>query len=278
MAPHSESVNVVVRCRPLNERELSGNETAAVQIDEANRQVHLGDAAQTFTFDSVFGAESEQADLFATVAQPIVEGALSGYNGTIFAYGQTGTGKTYTMDGGEGEQRGIIPRAFEHVFKTIEESGFAQCIVQASFLEIYMEEFRDLLKLDTPSKDIRVVDSGSGAKVHGASKHPVTSCTDLAKLLEVRCDAAARNHAASVSGRTCSVRRIPVHMGSALAPEPTHLLPTPAALAVVSTLGDARAALGTFHPRGPPDANIRPTPPCTACRPVSRHARWRRKR
>ena len=55
--------------------------------------------AKTFTFDTVFGADSTQLDVYNRVARPIVDNVLEGYNGTIFTYGQTGTGKTFTMEG-----------------------------------------------------------------------------------------------------------------------------------------------------------------------------------
>jgi len=80
---------------------------------------------------------------------------LEGYNGTIFAYGQTGTGKTHTMAGSETDhkQRGIMPRAFEDVFKSIEgDSVKTQFLVRASYLEIYNEEIRDLLSKNPKNK------------------------------------------------------------------------------------------------------------------------------
>ena len=73
---------------------------------------------------------------------------LEGYNGTIFAYGQTGTGKTHTMEGKESppELNGIIPRTFNHIFQSINAQGQnLQYLVRASFLELYNEEIRDLL-------------------------------------------------------------------------------------------------------------------------------------
>jgi kinesin family protein 3/17 len=76
-----------------------------------------------------------------------VEGVCEGYNGTVFAYGQTGCGKSFSMMGipDPTTQRGIIPRAFEHIFETIEVSDNTKFLVHASYLEIYNEEIRDLL-------------------------------------------------------------------------------------------------------------------------------------
>ena len=103
-----------------------------------------GEREKSFTFDSVFGFESKQVDIYNETARPIVDFVLEGYNGrpsnvstyaaiipltslasgTIFAYGQTGTGKTYTMEGERSvaEKRGIIPNSFAHIFGHIAKS------------------------------------------------------------------------------------------------------------------------------------------------------------
>ena len=77
-----------------------------------------GEPPKIFTFDYVFGDDSRQLDIYNLISRPIVEAVLEGYNGTVFAYGQTGTGKTHTMEGvrDKPELRGIIPNSFAHVF------------------------------------------------------------------------------------------------------------------------------------------------------------------
>lgn len=152
----SESVKVVVRCRPLNKKEESnGPAGGIVQMDLRLGQVILrnpraaaSEPQKTFTFDAVYDANSEQRDLYDESVRPLVESVLAGFNGTIFAYGQTGTGKTYTMQGvwTDPEKRGVIPNAFDHIFTHISRSqSDKQYLVQASYLEIYLEEIRDLL-------------------------------------------------------------------------------------------------------------------------------------
>ncbi|CDJ70462.1 hypothetical protein ENH_00083820 [Eimeria necatrix] len=81
-----------------------------------------------------------QAEVYRDLASDIVESVMEGFNGTIFAYGQTGTGKTYTMFGGEGEEKGITPRAFSAIFNSIQEASDMTFLVRASFLELYNEE------------------------------------------------------------------------------------------------------------------------------------------
>ena len=82
------------------------------------------------------------------------KGVLEGYNGTVFAYGQTGCGKSFTMQGvkSPATQRGIIPRSFEHIFEVIDSSENMKYLVHAAYLEIYNEEIRDLLGNDTKKK------------------------------------------------------------------------------------------------------------------------------
>uniref|UniRef100_A0A8D2NJ24 Kinesin-like protein n=1 Tax=Zosterops lateralis melanops TaxID=1220523 RepID=A0A8D2NJ24_ZOSLA len=119
-----------------------------------NPRAAPGELPKTFTFDAVYDASSRQADLYDETVRPLIDSVLQGFNGTVFAYGQTGTGKTYTMQGAwaEPEKRGIIPSAFEHIFTHISRSQNQQYLVRASYLEIYQEEIRDLLAKDQSKK------------------------------------------------------------------------------------------------------------------------------
>lgn len=82
------------------------------------------------------------------------QGVLEGYNSTVFAYGQTGCGKSFTMQGVTNpvSQRGIIPRAFEHIFEAVSVAEGTKYLVLASYLEIYNEDIRDLLGQDVKRK------------------------------------------------------------------------------------------------------------------------------
>ncbi|ROT80003.1 kinesin-like protein KIF3A [Penaeus vannamei] len=153
-----ENVRVVVRVRPLSEKEIHSGHKSMVESDDlncslivTNPSAQSGEPPKVFTFDSVFGADSKQVDVYNLAARPIVENVLEGYNGTIFAYGQTGTGKTFTMEGVRSvpELKGIIPNSFAHIFghiaKAEEDKKF---LVRVSYLEIYNEEVRDLLRQD----------------------------------------------------------------------------------------------------------------------------------
>ncbi|CAI5646564.1 unnamed protein product [Oreochromis niloticus] len=154
----SESVKVVVRCRPMNEKERAAKYESVVSVDVKLGQIIVRNPRESsgnelpkiFTFDAVYGWNSKQLEMYDETFRPLVESVLLGFNGTIFAYGQTGTGKTYTMEGvrNDPEKRGVIPNSFEHIFTHISRSQNQQYLVRASYLEIYQEEIRDLLSKD----------------------------------------------------------------------------------------------------------------------------------
>lgn len=155
---NSESVKVVVRCRPMNEKEQAARYERVVSVDvklgqilvRNPRESSASELPKVFTFDSVYDWNSKQIDLYDETFRPLVDSVLLGFNGTIFAYGQTGTGKTFTMEGvrNDPDRRGVIPNSFEHIFTHISRSQNQQYLVRASYLEIYQEEIRDLLSKD----------------------------------------------------------------------------------------------------------------------------------
>ncbi|XP_077403309.1 kinesin-like protein KIF3B [Vanacampus margaritifer] len=158
MSTNSESIKVVVRCRPMNGKERAAAFESVVSVDVKLRQITVRNpreslsckSSKVFTFDSVYDWKSMQMELYNESFRPLVDSVLQGFNGTIFAYGQTGTGKTYTMEGtrNDPERRGVIPNSFDHIFTHISRSQNQQYLVRASYLEIYQEEIRDLLAKD----------------------------------------------------------------------------------------------------------------------------------
>lgn len=99
----SECVKVVVRSRPINKKEQANGSKNCVNVHKQVNQIQLlaveGGTDKSFTFDSVYGPDSTQRQVYDETAFPLVESVIQGYNGTIFAYGQTGCGKTHTMMG-----------------------------------------------------------------------------------------------------------------------------------------------------------------------------------
>ena len=108
---------------------------------------------KTFYFDNVYDYRAKQEDIFDSTAKPILESVFKGYNGTIFAYGQTGTGKTFTMEGvNNAQNKGIVPRTIDWIFDSIKNCTNQQFLVRVSMVEIYNEEVRDLFSTNTKHK------------------------------------------------------------------------------------------------------------------------------
>jgi hypothetical protein len=199
MSGNTESVQVMVRCRPLNHGEQKDERASIVTMDTSRGQVFLKNIkavssqdGKQFSFDAVFDATSKQENVFATAAQPIIDSVMNGYNGTIFAYGQTGTGKTHTMEGSPTPAlRGVIPRSFDYIFASIKDSGDAKYLVRASFLEIYNEEVRDLLapgaNKHEAGRGLEVRENKDrGVFVAGLRSEVVESVPAMLELLKVR--------------------------------------------------------------------------------------------
>ena len=188
-----ETVRVVVRCRPSNEREHHLNCEMVVDMDPAISQVQLRkpkapeQPPKSFTFDGVYYVDSATHQLYEEVGFPLVGGVLEGYNGTVFAYGQTGCGKSFTMMGpvSPEEQKGIIPRAFEHIFDHISVTEGTKFLVHASYLEIYNEEVRDLLGRDVKRRLDLKEHPEKGVYVNGLSQHKVSNVQDLEHVMEI---------------------------------------------------------------------------------------------
>jgi kinesin family protein 3/17 len=161
----SESVKVVMRCRPLTPKEMEEQRECIVNVDMDIGSIQVYNPQnikelKSFTFDHTYDWRATQQLIFEQTALPILESIMEGYNGTIFAYGQTGTGKTYTMEGNDNEtDKGIIPRSIDWIFNNIKNYPAQQFLVRVSFVEIYNEEVRDLLsktkrqKLNVREKD-----------------------------------------------------------------------------------------------------------------------------
>ncbi|KAJ8462212.1 hypothetical protein ONZ45_g18018 [Pleurotus djamor] len=158
------NIQVVVRCRHPSERERQ--DKSSVIVSATNKQVSIKTSApgvtpplqRIYPFDIVFGPEADQAMVYHEVVSPMLGEVMMGYNCTLFAYGQTGTGKTYTMQGdlmptkmgNPSPEAGMIPRVLFRLFHQLESSK-SDYSVKISYVELYNEELRDLLANDLPS-------------------------------------------------------------------------------------------------------------------------------
>ncbi|XP_026204327.1 kinesin-like protein KIF17 isoform X3 [Anabas testudineus] len=187
----SESVKVVVRCRPLNDREKALGSKMALSMDLHRCQCFIekpgaaDEPPKQFTFDGTYFIDQTTEQMYNEIAYPLVEGVTEGYNGTIFAYGQTGSGKSFTMQGlsDPASQRGVIPRAFEHIFESIQCAENTKFLVRASYLEIYNEEIRDLLGNNTKQRLELKEHPERGVYVQYLSMHTVHSVGECERII-----------------------------------------------------------------------------------------------
>ncbi|XP_061483012.1 kinesin-like protein KIF27 isoform X2 [Rhineura floridana] len=182
-------VKVAVRIRPLLAKEVLHNHQVCVRLIPNTQQIIIG-KDRVFTFDFVFGKHSTQGEVYTTCIKPLVASLIEGYNATVFAYGQTGSGKTYTIGGGHvatvaEEERGIIPRAIEEIFQIVSENHNIDFTVKVSYIEVYKEELRDLLELETSLKYLQIREDEKGNTVIvGAKDCQVESVDEVMSLLE----------------------------------------------------------------------------------------------
>jgi kinesin family protein 3/17 len=190
-----ECVNVVVRCRPLNRKEKEENRSHIVTIDVEARQVAIKNPAapdddpKSFTFDGAYDENTQQRNFYEECCFSMIESVLEGFNGTIFAYGQTGCGKSFTMQGPNStpELRGVIPNSFTHIFDTVRASTDVEYLIRCSYLEIYNEEIKDLLgghnKKDNAKCELKE-DPQRGVFVKGLTDVVVETEEQMSAMLE----------------------------------------------------------------------------------------------
>lgn len=184
-------MKVAVRVRPLVGEEKVHNVPQCVHFIPDKPQLILG-KDRGFTFDYVFPPKTTQANVYEKCMEPLVKSCLEGYNATVFAYGQTSSGKTYTIGGTDSagvleEDYGIILRAVKQLFQIMEENKHkTEYAVTLSYIEIYLEELRDLLDVETSSRDIYVREDDKGNTVIvGATEQPVATADDVMSCLDL---------------------------------------------------------------------------------------------
>ncbi|KAL4478316.1 hypothetical protein ABPG72_009552 [Tetrahymena utriculariae] len=178
-----DNIQVAVRIRPSNERERKQNVKSILSIDQENLNkiwIESKPESKSYIFDCVINSDVQQDKIFEKIGKPQADFCLKGYNSSIFAYGQTGAGKTFTMLGKQGDHRGLQPRVFEYIFKELEK--FENSKVKCSYLEIYNEQIMDLL---SPSGSTLLVreDQKKGVYIEGLSEEKVTSAQQAIELL-----------------------------------------------------------------------------------------------
>jgi len=177
-------IKVVVRVRKLINRERNENKVFTVQDSQ---EVVQKDTDKTWRFDRVYSQVDDNQAVYQGTAQNIIESAVQGYNSTIFAYGQTSSGKTHTMMGTDDEP-GIIPLAVDHLFYAIDESPDREFLMQVSYLEIYNETILDLLCEPSKRKqsNLRIREKETGnVFVEGLEEAVVSSPEEVINLMRM---------------------------------------------------------------------------------------------
>ncbi|XP_053573646.1 kinesin-like protein KIF7 [Bombina bombina] len=184
------AVHVAVRVRPLLPKEVLHGQQSCVWTEPSLRKVTLG-TSRHFQFHDVLDETCNQEAVYALTVQSLLESFFQGFNVTVFAYGQTGSGKTYTI--GEAsissiseDDQGVVPRAMAEIFKLIDENDLIDYTIRVSYLEVYKEEFKDLLEIQTSSKDILIREDEKGNIVlYGVKEIEVEGLDEVLSLLEM---------------------------------------------------------------------------------------------
>ncbi|XP_051844548.1 kinesin-like protein KIF1B isoform X4 [Antechinus flavipes] len=193
------SVKVAVRVRPFNSRETSKESKCIIQMQGNSTSIvnpkNPKEAPKSFSFDYSYWSHTSPEDpcfasqnrVYNDIGKEMLLHAFEGYNVCIFAYGQTGAGKSYTMMGKQEEsQAGIIPQLCEELFEKINDNSNEEMSysVEVSYMEIYCERVRDLLNPKNKG-NLRVREHPLlGPYVEDLSKLAVTSYTDIADLMD----------------------------------------------------------------------------------------------
>ncbi|CAJ1972786.1 unnamed protein product [Sphenostylis stenocarpa] len=152
-----EKICVAVRLRPPVSENSSSTVGSFWKVENNRISLHKIHgtplSASSHAFDHIFDERSTNASVYGLLAKDIIHAALDGFNGTAFAYGQTSSGKTFTMNGSETDA-GVIPRAVRDIFTTIETMSDREFLIRVSYMEIYNEEINDLLVVENQKLQI----------------------------------------------------------------------------------------------------------------------------
>lgn len=144
----------------------------------------------SYSFDNVFTAFSTQEEVFEATVKPVIVDVMRGFESTVFAYGQTGTGKTHTMEGSlsSPDLYGVIPRSAQAIFEHLRLPQYKNYDVTCSYLEIYNEELRDLLadnsKTSAKVERMDIMEGKTGTSCRGLTEKPVQSAEDVLSLMQ----------------------------------------------------------------------------------------------
>ena len=185
------SITVAIRIRPLNQKEVNLSSVEGIKVISTNSLLIANDSSinnkkanqikeQQFFFDYVFDKNTSQQKIYESTTKNLLPGIIEGFNATVFAYGATGSGKTYTMLG-TSKEKGIMPRSISDLFKLLNNKKSKVFTMKVSYIEIYNEIIRDLL-LDGNIIDIHE-DPVKGVFLQGANEIEVENTENFYDIL-----------------------------------------------------------------------------------------------
>lgn len=179
---HSETMQVVVRVRPLSASEQARGDAVAVNTTSDTTLTLAGSAAsqqqRAWAFDRVFDSTTSNDEIYRGAVQHLVQSAMHGFNACVFAYGQTASGKTHTI-------KAITQAAAADIFAHVSASNDREWLIRASAIEIYNEEARDMLRDDGAQEPLKPrPDKKRGTVFEGLQEEGVHSAQHLLRLLK----------------------------------------------------------------------------------------------
>nr|XP_037280677.1 LOW QUALITY PROTEIN: kinesin-like protein KIF11 [Rhipicephalus microplus] len=228
----NQHIQVFVRCRPPTASEKRNGSARAIEVVQERKEILVNDRVmpertprKSFTFDKVFGPDAKQIDVYRAVMEPTIAEVMMGYNCTVFAYGQTGTGKTFTMEGdrsnvnlswADDPSAGIIPRTLQQLFEELQSQDL-EFTIKVSFLELYNEELFDLLSAHEDTSRLKIFEDSSrkgSVIIQGLEEITVHNREEVFFILQK--GAAKRQTAATLlnatSSRSHTVFSVTVHI------------------------------------------------------------------
>ncbi|XP_035217095.1 kinesin-like protein KIN-7L, partial [Stegodyphus dumicola] len=180
----TDSIQISIRMRPLISRELEKKATVHWSSKNSTSIYQIACPSVIFNYDHVFDGNENNETVYSEFCSPIVRSVLNGINGTIFAYGQTASGKTFTMMGkDDGETLGIVHFAIFDIFNDIKKNLEREFLLRISYMEVYNEIVSDLLS--ESSDNLKLQDNEFGNLiVCGLSEHIVENADQILSLMQ----------------------------------------------------------------------------------------------
>ncbi|KAK3083203.1 hypothetical protein FSP39_016634 [Pinctada imbricata] len=183
----NNSVRVAMRCRPLSRREEENKVESCVEISDTQPIVTVGD--KSMAFDYVFQPSAKQTEVFFVMVEPLLEQVLEGHNAAVLAYGETGSGRTFTMMGGR-DVEGVLPNTLQALFSMIDRATDAEFTVKISYIEDFKDQLYDMMKKHDEREPLRVKERpATGIYIQDLTEVEVKSYDEALQYLPISANA-----------------------------------------------------------------------------------------